>query len=291
MAIGKDDDAALLAWCDAFDKDIAAWPNHYLTDRLAKSVALLRALATRPAQAGAVAVIENWQERVSRPWRIDESGRAVEVPIPQPPPEAVPALPTSVLVEADDWEAASFAFGGPATGESESYNDCTLWVGEIEQDDGSKLYGLHVSCNECPEEGSITLATLPNPPPPPSGQGVGEFKNFHRSLCARFNYTHDEQFWWRDLVSLEEHIAAQHRPASAVSEDAVAYWLPVKHDRNVTIEDRYPPIWTIQTPNGIAYETDAGNVRHWHSIEAARKFADKLNKAEALSAAGVGTQA
>lgn len=35
------------------------------------------------------------------------------------------------------------------------------------------------------------------------------FKNFHRSLCARFGYTHDEKDWQRDLVSLEEHIAAQ----------------------------------------------------------------------------------
>ena len=33
------------------------------------------------------------------------------------------------------------------------------------------------------------------------------FKNFHRSLCARFGYTHDEKDWRRDLVSLEEHIA------------------------------------------------------------------------------------
>lgn len=36
---------------------------------------------------------------------------------------------------------------------------------------------------------------------------VGMFKNFHRSLCARFGEIHDEQWWWRDLVSLEEIIA------------------------------------------------------------------------------------
>lgn len=34
------------------------------------------------------------------------------------------------------------------------------------------------------------------------------FKSFHRSLCKRFGYPHDEKDWWRDLVSLEEHIAA-----------------------------------------------------------------------------------
>lgn len=39
-----------------------------------------------------------------------------------------------------------------------------------------------------------------------------EFKNFHRSLCDRFGYGHDEIDWRRDLVSLEEHIAAQLAP-------------------------------------------------------------------------------
>ncbi|WP_202444511.1 hypothetical protein [Schauerella aestuarii] len=33
------------------------------------------------------------------------------------------------------------------------------------------------------------------------------FRNFHRSLCARFNYPHDEIHFRRDLVSLEEAIA------------------------------------------------------------------------------------
>jgi hypothetical protein len=37
--------------------------------------------------------------------------------------------------------------------------------------------------------------------------GFAAFKNFHRSLCTRFGYTHDHAFWWRDLVSLEEWIA------------------------------------------------------------------------------------
>lgn len=35
------------------------------------------------------------------------------------------------------------------------------------------------------------------------------FKNFHRSLCERFGYFHDEADWQRDQVSLEEHIATQ----------------------------------------------------------------------------------
>ncbi|MGY2438578.1 hypothetical protein [Pseudomonas sp. SDO52101_S400] len=35
------------------------------------------------------------------------------------------------------------------------------------------------------------------------------FKNFHRSLCERFGYFHDDIDWQRDQVSLEEHIATQ----------------------------------------------------------------------------------
>lgn len=35
------------------------------------------------------------------------------------------------------------------------------------------------------------------------------FKNFHRSLCERFGYFHDEADWQRDQDSLEEHIATQ----------------------------------------------------------------------------------
>ena len=37
----------------------------------------------------------------------------------------------------------------------------------------------------------------------------GEFKNFHRNLCERFDYFHDERDWKRDQISLEEHIAKE----------------------------------------------------------------------------------
>lgn len=32
-------------------------------------------------------------------------------------------------------------------------------------------------------------------------------KHFHKMLCERFNYSHDDEFWWRDQVSLIEHIS------------------------------------------------------------------------------------
>ncbi|MBK5416369.1 hypothetical protein [Pseudomonas sp. TH31] len=42
-----------------------------------------------------------------------------------------------------------------------------------------------------------------------------DFKNFHRNLCARFGYFHDDIDWQRDQVSLEEHIATQFGHVSA----------------------------------------------------------------------------
>lgn len=38
------------------------------------------------------------------------------------------------------------------------------------------------------------------------------FKNFHRLLCERFGYVHDEIDWKRDQLSLIEHIASQANP-------------------------------------------------------------------------------
>ena len=52
----------------------------------------------------------------------------------------------------------------------------------------------------------------------------GEYRNFHRSLCARFGYGHDEVHFRRDLVSREEAIAA--KVASPAAGDAPAESAP-----------------------------------------------------------------
>lgn len=46
------------------------------------------------------------------------------------------------------------------------------------------------------------------------------FKAFHRSLCERFGYVHDPEFWWRDTISLEEHIAQQVAKPAPAERDA-----------------------------------------------------------------------
>ncbi|RIA19023.1 hypothetical protein DFO63_4141 [Stenotrophomonas sp. AG209] len=78
-------------------------------------------------------------------------------------------VPKQFGIPAEAWDAAAFAFGGPSTGEDQPFLDCTAWIGEITGDDGEKAHGLHISCDECPEEGSITLAEFAAPP----AQAVG----------------------------------------------------------------------------------------------------------------------
>jgi len=56
------------------------------------------------------------------------------------------------------------------------------------------------------------------PPAAPVQNSDHEFKNFHRVLCERFGYTHDEVDWKRDQVSLIEWIAKQVNPAAPVRE-------------------------------------------------------------------------
>jgi hypothetical protein len=40
--------------------------------------------------------------------------------------------------------------------------DGVFRVGEVETDDGKKVYGLHVTCADYPEEGSVTIAIFDN---------------------------------------------------------------------------------------------------------------------------------
>ncbi len=86
----------------------------------------------------------------------------------------------------------------------EGFADCPNCLGDGRDgdvDDYGRMVGF--DCHQCNGTGKVRAALR-------AGQGDGEaaaFKNFHRALCARFGYTHDEKDWRRDLVSLEEHIA------------------------------------------------------------------------------------
>lgn len=64
---------------------------------------------------------------------------------------------------------------------------------------------------------------IPNPRCQARYREAAIFKNFHRSLCERFGYSHDERDYARDLVSLEEHIASQLTTSQAAEKDARDY--------------------------------------------------------------------
>lgn len=49
-------------------------------------------------------------------------------------------------------------------------------------------------------------------------KGEKAFKNFHQRLCERFGHEHDPVDWWRDQVSLEEHIDKLMKPAAPVAD-------------------------------------------------------------------------
>jgi len=54
------------------------------------------------------------------------------------------------------------------------YSDGVLWIGECEEEDGSKTYGLHIATADYPEEGSSTLvefAAAPSAPATVQGDG------------------------------------------------------------------------------------------------------------------------
>ena len=48
------------------------------------------------------------------------------------------------------------------------YSDGVLWIGECEEEDGSKTYGLHIATADYPEEGSSTLVEFAAAPSAPA---------------------------------------------------------------------------------------------------------------------------
>lgn len=81
-------------------------------------------------------------------------------------------------------------------------------------DNSPDAHDVDIDCTHCDGSGSAAYAAANLAKALQSErmqhlQMYGEYKNFHRSLCARFGYGHDEVHFRRDLVSLEEAIAAK----------------------------------------------------------------------------------
>ena len=83
----------------------------------------------------------------------------------------------------------------------------------IEDKDGCSTSFIPVG-RLCQEAATVIRQALADAEQPAPAQ-EHEFKNFHRLLCERFEYTHDERDWKRDQISLIEWIAKMVTPAPA----------------------------------------------------------------------------
>lgn len=72
-------------------------------------------------------------------------------------PEGYALVPQQMHLSADAMESLCFhcGDGGFAFGD---FTDGLLWVGDIENDDGTKTYGLNIATAEYPEEGSANVS-------------------------------------------------------------------------------------------------------------------------------------
>lgn len=72
-------------------------------------------------------------------------------------PEGYVIVPQQMHLSADAMESLCFhcGDGGFAFGD---FTDGLLWVGDIENDDGTKTYGLNIATAEYPEEGSANIS-------------------------------------------------------------------------------------------------------------------------------------
>lgn len=83
-------------------------------------------------------------------------------------PEGYALVPTRMELLPEDIAAIMFHCGGDedATEIDEQYQAGLLWIGEVQDDDGNKVYGLNIACYECLEEGSTPLVELATTPAP-----------------------------------------------------------------------------------------------------------------------------
>lgn len=75
---------------------------------------------------------------------------------------------------------------------------------------------------------------------------LASFKNFHRLLCERFGYTHDEKDWQRDQLSLIEHIAvakAQHSVPGKYDDVLLPFLKSMEHELHANAGKGDRPGW------------------------------------------------
>lgn len=118
----------------------------------------------------------------------------------------------------------------------------------VMSDNSPDAHDVDVCCDHCQGSGAAVdaakfLAAALSGEKYRHMQLWAEYRNFHRSLCARFGYGHDEIHFRRDLVSLEEAIAS--KVAAPAAGDARALLdHPLLRDVLGYIEDAGPAdVW------------------------------------------------
>ncbi|CAB3928207.1 hypothetical protein LMG26858_06174 [Achromobacter anxifer] len=113
----------------------------------------------------------------------------------------------------------------------------------VMSDNSPDAHDVDVCCDHCQGSGAAVdaakfLAAALSGEKYRHMQLWAEYRNFHRSLCTRFGYGHDEVHFRRDLVSLEEAIAAKVTAPAAGDARAVdplqgaADWLVQAHSQS-----------------------------------------------------------
>ncbi|MEE5068598.1 hypothetical protein V2J79_05130 [Pseudomonas alliivorans] len=82
-------------------------------------------------------------------------------------------VPASMLLDKTTIGAILFHCGDGSGVDLEECSEGLLWIGDVTDDDGKTVHGLHISTAEYPEEGSTTLVEFAAPQPPALGGEAG----------------------------------------------------------------------------------------------------------------------
>lgn len=197
---------------------------------------LLPVVPTEEMHVAAVRTIANCSGNDDFPPRVYAGMLAAA---PEAPPLTVTVDPDPRGVSVGVWQGPRCVYNGahpiPAsTVEGDAQDErqadaCPRCDGSGEitvmSDNSPDAHNVVVCCDHCQGSGSAVdaakyLAAALAGEKYRHMQIWAEYRNFHRSLCARFGYGHDEIHFRRDLVSLEEAIAAKvAAPAAGDAQD------------------------------------------------------------------------
>ncbi|WP_198158154.1 hypothetical protein [Achromobacter spanius] len=158
---------------------------------------------------------EDWNENLRT--ALEQAMTAEAYPPARPAPTSHP-IPTGATGEEQDRSGMS-----PYCPECDGGGRISVL-----SDNSPDAHDVDIDCTHCDGSGSAAdaaknLARALQSERMQHLQIYGEYKNFHRSLCARFGYGHDQVHFRRDLVSLEEAIAAKvSAPAAGDALDAAS---------------------------------------------------------------------